>query len=325
LGLQQFCFLEVGDARRFPQPGSLLTMTMTQMLRRASITSLQSHGRAGISIDPRQPGVFTASSGRPIPRHERAARQMFRRRLKAFIVLALLLTALQSFFLFMKVLELPPPTYSRHAVDLQVTPGWRYGYARGWHGAVLVKAVNSAQAVPLTPFDSVEIADAMARELEMVPWKFFGELLFYIGLLAFVLFVPRRLAHGLSLSGRKRRIMPMYMGLWAAAWIVFLLPLLAGGYGASIFSTWEGPGALSCSGPYPMMTATPADTVSYRPLLEAGAMWPLIIGYGVLDLVSGSAHLPTGIGLLIFGTLVHGGWGLLMGANCFLDERNRMQ
>jgi hypothetical protein len=165
----------------------------------------------------------------------------------------------------------------------------------------------------------------MARELEMVPWKFAGELMLYLGLLAFVLFVPRRLAHRLSLSDRLRRIIPMYVVLWAAAWVVFLLPLLATGYGASMFTTWEGPGALSYSGPYLRASAIPAETVSYRPHVEAAAMWPLIIGYGVLALISDSIHVPTGLALLVFGIIVYGGYGLLFGANCYLDERNRLR
>jgi hypothetical protein len=91
-----------------------------------------------------------------------------------------------------------------------------------------------------------------------------------------------------------------------------------------MFTTWEGPGALSYSGPYPRASAIPAETVSYRPLVEAAAMWPLIIGYGLAGLISGSIHLPAGLALLIFGVIVYGGYGLLFGANCCLDERNRL-
>lgn len=218
--------------------------------------------------------------------------------------------------------EIPPEVYSEIARDLQATHGWRYGYVKGWHGAVLVKTVNQKEAIPeCEKIENADITRAMAWELAMVPWKFAGELMLYLGLLAFVLFVPRWLAHRLSTSGRLRRIIPMYMALWAAAWVVFLLPWLAAGYGASMFTTWEGPGAMSYSGPYPRATATPAETVSYRPLVETGAFWPLMIGYGVSGLIFDSALIPMGIALLVFGTLVHGAYGLLMGANCYLDER----
>jgi len=54
-----------------------------------------------------------------------------------------------------------------------------------------------------------------------------------------------------------------------------------------------------------MSSAIPSDTVFYRPLVEAGAMWPLIIGYGLVGLISDSIHVSTGIVLLVFGILVH--------------------
>lgn len=298
---------------------------MSLTLRRAHTINLHPSRQACFSIDLRLPDSFRNSSRRLPPRHTRAIRKKLRRRLKIFIVLSLLIIAVQLFFLFLKVFEIPPEVYCERAWDLQVTPGWRYGYAKGWHGAVLVKTPNQTGVIPVNEaIGGDEITQAMARELELVPWKFVGELMLYLGLLAFVLFVPRWLAHRLSLAGRLRRIIPMYVALWAAAWIVFLLPLLATGYGASMFTTWEGPGALSYSGPYPRASAIPAETVSYRPFVEAAAMWPLIIGYGLAGLISGSIHLPAGLALLIFGVIVYGGYGLLFGANCCLDERNRL-
>ena len=300
-------------------------MPISLTLRRAHTIDLHPNRQACFSIDLDPSNGFTATPRKLPPRHSRAIRKKFRRRLKIFILLSLLIIAVQAFFLFLKVFEIPPEVYSEIAWDLQVTPGWRYGYAKGWHGAVLVKTLNQAEVIPESEaIGGDEITQAMARELEMVPWKFAGELMLYLGLLAFVFFIPRWLAHRLSLSGRLRRIIPMYIVLWAAAWIVFLLPWLASGYGASMFTTWEGPGALSYSGPYPRSSAIPADTVSYRPLVEAGAMWPLIIGYGIVGLISDSIHLPTGIVLLVFGILVHGAYGLLFGANCYLDERNQV-
>jgi hypothetical protein len=300
-------------------------MPISLTLRRAHTIDLHLNRQVCLSIDLGPPKEFAAPPRKLPARHTRAIRKKLRRRLKIFIVFSLLIIAVQLFFLFLKVFEIPPDVYSEIAWDLQVTPGWRYGYAKGWHGAVLVKTPNETGATPVNEaIGGDEVTHAMARELEMVPWKFAGELMLYLGLLAFVLFVPRWLAHRLSLSGRLRRVIPMYVALWAAAWVVFLFPLLATGYGASVFTTWEGPGALSYSGPYPRASAIPAETVSYRPLVEAAAMWPLIIGYGLVGLISGSIHLPTGLALLIFGVIVYGGYGLLFGANCYLDERNRM-
>jgi uncharacterized membrane protein (DUF485 family) len=300
-------------------------MPMSLTLSRLHAIDLHPNRQACFSTGFGSPAGFSDPPRRLPPRHARAIRKKFRRRLKIFIVLSLLIMTVQAFFMFLKVYEIPPEVYSEIARDLQATHGWRYGYVQRWHGAVLVKTANQAEAIPAGErIEDADITQAMARELELVPWKFAGELIFYLGLLAFVLFVPGWLAHRLSASGRLRRIIPMYMALWAAAWIVFLLPWLAVDYGASMFTTWEGPGALSYSGPYPRTTATPAETVSYRPLVEGGAFWPLMIGYGVSGLIFDSTLIPMGIALLVFGTLVHGAYGLLIGANCYLDERNRM-
>jgi hypothetical protein len=254
----------------------------------------------------------------------RAIRKRLQQRSKIFVVLSLLIIMAQVFFLLLKVFEIPPEVYSEIAWDLKTTYGCRYGYVRGWHGAALVKTVNQPEAVPVSAkIENDGIAHAMARELELVPWKFAGELMLYLGLLAFVLFVPRRLAHRLSASGQQRRIVSMYVTLWAAAWIAFLLPWLAAGYGASIFTTWEGPGALSYSGPYLRSSGVPAETVSYRPFLEAASMWPLIIGYAFSDLISDSINPPAGIVLLIFGMIMYGGYGVFFGINVYMDERKR--
>jgi hypothetical protein len=258
------------------------------------------------------------------PKVNLTIRKNFRRRLIIFIVLSLLNIAVQTFFLFLKVFEIRPLVYSEMAWDLKETPDWRYGYVKGWHGAVLVKTPNEAKSIPVNKrIGTDEITQAMARELEMVPWKFAGELILYLSLLGFMLFIPRWLAHRLSESGRQLRIMPMYAALWAAAWCAFILPLLTIGYGASIFTNWQGPGALSYSGPHPMAQAIPADTISYRPLVETAAIWPLIISDVVLGLLNATINVSTGMVLLVSGIIVYGAYGLLIGANCYLDERNR--
>lgn len=137
--------------------------------------------------------------------------------------------------------------FEEHAVELERTPAWRYGYVVQRHGAVLVKTSLDAGAPPLAPAGADdEIARMMARTLRLMPWQAGFELTFYASLWALwrVGMARWRRRFSSELSSPWRRSVAFGL-LWAVLISAVLTPYLVTGYGEPRFSTWRGPGALS--------------------------------------------------------------------------------
>jgi hypothetical protein len=179
-----------------------------------------------------------------------------------------------------KVQCMPVDTYGRIATEIRVTERWRYGYVCGQHGAVLVKTRNTTNAKPAQrSAGDAELSQAMLVELHAYPRRSLLEALLYGVVLAYALVFVPRLRYWLRSSSRA---WPLAMlgesAFWVCAWTLLVGPLLWLGYGASLYTTWAGPGFLSYSGPYlGMPSGFAGETVSYRPLLEAVSAWPVVL------------------------------------------------
>jgi hypothetical protein len=188
-------------------------------------------------------------------------------RLTGFVVL---LVAAQAWFLHNKVSWLPPEDYATHGHDLKPTRTWRFGYVSGRHGARLVRTAPEArpagEAGLFAPGSDLD--GPMLRELQMAPALAGLELVLYL----LVTLAVARVGRFASVRrGARWRwlLLPLIAG-----WLLSL-PLLAVGYGSSIYSNYVGPGAFSSSGPYLRVSFIPAETVSYRSLMEALGLAPL--------------------------------------------------
>jgi hypothetical protein len=229
---------------------------------------------------------------------------------------------------YLTVQRISPEEYSRYASDLSVTAKWRYGYIVPHHGAHLVKA-PTPETVPHLDrgssgdSDDKEIFSAMSHELDTYPLKAALEALLYSFLVGYALLALwLRDKFAAKSSGYSRRI--LFEGaIWALGWTLACLPLLCFGYGSSLFSTWEGPGALSYSGPYPgIITMIPGETISYRPLLETAS---------AISMISKIAVEATGLGRFLPDVTISQFvwiWGVLFycpaaflvcGASCLFD------
>jgi hypothetical protein len=80
-------------------------------------------------------------------------------------------------------------------------------------------------------------------------------------------------------------------------------------YGASLYSTYAGPGCLSYSGPYTHITWQTAETISYRTVVEAIGIAPFWIGMN-----SGLAQLLPSIWTKDFVWLTGTIWYGMLGA-----------
>lgn len=171
--------------------------------------------------------------------------------------------------------------YSRNAFDLTATAKWRYGYVVGHHGTYLVKAHNTPEAVPhLDPGSSndKQLVSAMSQKLDTYPLRAALEALLYSFLVGYAFFLVPCLANKFAPKSSVYSKMILFVcAIVALFWTLACLPLLCFGYGSSLFSTWEGPGASGYSGPYPgLPTGLPGETISYRPLLEVASAIPMI-------------------------------------------------
>lgn len=167
--------------------------------------------------------------------------------------------------------------FDQSARELQRTKTWRYGYVLPHHGAVLVKARNTAGAPPLVPIEPDDrLSTVMARELRLGPWKALLELLFYGGLWALTAAGLPRLARAIAGPTATRGRWAQAVGVAGALLpTVALAPYLCSGYGEPLFSTWQGPGALSYSGPFPQ-TAPLGRSITYRMAIQAVLTYPLL-------------------------------------------------
>ena len=208
-----------------------------------------------------------------------------RRRVAYFILAASAVMALQALCLEFHIPAVKPDFFAGEAVEIKLTPKWRYGYVQLWHGAVLVKARNHDQPTTsgrLTPTVGPEpgIGAIMRRDLDALPGKAALEACLYLALLAYVFFGWGWLKRSLLARGRKRgRLLMAHVLGWLGLWLIASTPLLLWGYGTPLFTNCVGPGALSSSGMYLGRVPAYSSTVSYHFLLAALApacLLPLI-------------------------------------------------
>lgn len=196
----------------------------------------------------------------------------------ASLVVAVLLLQLWSFH--RRVPEVPPTRFEQHAVRLKTESHWIYGYFPGAHGAFLVKAKNPGRPLLSRASADSDLDRLMAVQLSTLPSRAALEGLFYLGVLIWSFLGAPRLAHWFArrklFMNRRAAIAAL---LSAVTIILLLLPKEVAGYGASVFSNWTGPGAMSSSGPYlRMIGRNPAETVSYRTVAEAVLLVPTVVG-----------------------------------------------
>lgn len=200
-------------------------------------------------------------------------------RWRAFVFVLCFLALLHGGSTYLRVQEITPEKYGRQAIDLRETAKWRFGFIAGYHGAYLVKTPHAPDSPPVrhpVP-EEADLASAMAHDLETYPAKSALEAIFYLVLMAYAFFLAPALRIKLApqLARRGRKIL-FEIAAWSLGWTLACLPLIGLGYGGSLFTTWAGPGAWIYSGPYPgFITGLPAETISYRPLLEAASLLPL--------------------------------------------------
>jgi hypothetical protein len=197
------------------------------------------------------------------------------RRVKGFILAAGAVMAVQALCLELRIPAVKPEFFDREAVEIKLTPKWRYGYVKLWHGAVLVKARNrdiEAEEIWKIPPEGPEldVAAAMHQELAAFPIKAVLEVFLYVSLLAYVFFGWGWLKQALLAKGHSRgRLLMAHVLGWLGLWLIAGAPLLLWGYGTPLFTNCVGPGALSASGIYLGQAPAYSFTVSYHYLLAA--------------------------------------------------------
>jgi hypothetical protein len=228
-------------------------------------------------------------------------------------VMAILL--LQWMMLRAKVPTIPEAIYKEDAVDLRVTPKWRYGYAMLHHGAILVRTRNTSNQptdIPSGPHD--EIWSAMDNEFRLIPTKTILESLLYLSLLVYALYGSSWLTD--KIVAEKKGPLAAFVTktiLWMVAWTIASSPLLVGGYGEPLYSTWIGPGALSYSGPYWRISSGCGLTVSYRPFIEIIATGPRLCAVLIGDSIKHLPKISDRAYLWIAGLIFYGTSGFVLG------------
>lgn len=180
-------------------------------------------------------------------------------------------------WLFASVRSIDESTFDERATELERTGTWRYGYVQLYHGAILVKTALVEGAPPLAPIDADDdIAPIMAQELRMVPRKAAFEIGFYAALWALwgALSRLRRRLLGPD-STRWRRSAALGVS-WALMITTVMAPLLLAGYGEPLFSTWQGPGALSYSSAFGSTVPNWGPSFTYRGVLMGVFGFPIL-------------------------------------------------
>jgi hypothetical protein len=231
----------------------------------------------------------------------------------------LLVLWLQSGFVASKILVLDPAQYAELATDLQVNARWRYGYVKQHHGAILVQTENTAQSlawpVDRDANDTVEqrTRSIMFRELQWCPIKAELENLLYIVLLAWAFYgkplITSRLTAGTL--GRRGEFYAHALS-WAVGWSIACFPLLVADYGAPLYSTWNGPGALSSSGPSLGAYFGNGMTVSYRYFIQLVAFFPSILASALNGCVRIPSVLASKLLSYLSGVLFYSASGMLL-------------
>lgn len=280
-----------------------------------------------------------------------------KKRLTYFILSLVFIIGVQWGALALKILTVKPETYHNLAVDLKITPEYRYGYNWSWHGVILVKTPNVEGSSPKvldeelptdgdsdeplpkeystdndhvigstpedqTPFLSDRSLEAIMRdELALVPLKFTLSLALYIVMLLYVFFGVRWIMNKLHINKWRNIGQCSFM---AAAWIIFwmlaFLPFGLYGYGYPLHTDWEGPGALLyCYLPFKISTGN-GLTISYRYVIDILSSYPLML---LAVIAQGFQYLPVigskiQLSLTCMGSLFYG-----LGGIAYILRRNR--
>lgn len=244
-----------------------------------------------------------------------------------FLITIALIATIHGGYTCIQVTRIESDAYGRHAFDLSVTAKWRYGYFVGHDGVFLVKAHNTPGTLPhFNPgsSDDKELFSAMSHKLETYPLRAVLEALFYSFLVGYVFFLVPWLTNKFAPKSSLYSKMILFVSAIAALfWTLACLPLLCFGYGSSLFSMWDGPGASGYAGYsgsfLDFITALPGETISYRPLLEMASCLPMI----ALEVTGLGRCLPEmTIGLIVWisGLLVYCAAAFLVsGAACIID------
>jgi len=194
------------------------------------------------------------------------------------VSVALAAIAVQRHFLRYRVAQMDPEVFAEQAIELKRTNAWIWGYYRSDHGAVLARAPLFELERDSEPFSPEGLTPWMRRDLRLLPWRIGGEVILYVAVAALLVVGGPWLARR---AGRRRAL------AWGAAGVLafalFALPHVATGYGAGLYSNLWGPMPGSYTTP-PFggrPTMLPADTISYRPLLE----WALYPGIQLMVLL----------------------------------------
>ncbi len=201
------------------------------------------------------------------------------RRRAAIMVLGLVgIVALQVWGMERRIRTVDSTQYAQRAYPLKVGAGWRYGFIHEYHGAMLVKArdpgppPSSARAPWMT-----DMAPFMSAELERVPWLAVAEGALYLGCLAYLVLGAGRLLRKLTwASGTPARRATGVAVVVGLLYLLLLLPRLSANYGCSAYTRWIGAFPTAFTPGYDGLTLAPAETVTYRPVLEV-VCWPLML------------------------------------------------
>lgn len=247
------------------------------------------------------------------------------KRIVLFCLCSFFILGFQCLVLSGKILEVEPAAYYNHAIALDVTPEYRYGYVWTSHGAFFVKTPNR-ETPTLENKEDFKIVykglDAvMKRELGLIPLKAALEVCLYVSLLGYAFFGVHRLRMKFHIEEQSSFIQYFFSAAtWMIFWSAAILPLCLFGYGEPLQSDVIGPGAVIGSPPLFSSSAGTPVTISYRTTMEFLTTPPLMLG----TLFNfGLKHLPVVrniflYNLWILGLLFYGMAG--MGHTLLKDE-----
>lgn len=254
---------------------------------------------------------------------------IFRRPILLFFTMWLLL--MHGGAAYLKVAKISPAEYSRYAVDLRDTETTRYGYVPLHHGAILVCARNTPETIHRWEKETETDADTnqdlsevsgvrsiMLQQLQWYPWKVIFETILYSLFVGYVFFWAAKLRKFFAPpeSGSLYKVAFEAL-LFIYGWTLIAFPLVEFSYGASLYSTWAGPGALSWSSPAVPMGIS-AETISYRPVMELLCLFPMIF-VEITGLQYLLPEMSVAVTAWLAGVLFFGAIGALYrSAECFL-------
>jgi hypothetical protein len=228
------------------------------------------------------------------------------------VIVAIFLVVIHGVSVWFRVISIPPEKYLQYeAVDLKVTPNYRYGYVADYHGSFLVKTSNGPEfaSYQLDNDNDKDVFAWMKKDLEWYPRKAALEAVFYGAVWAYAFALApwlRKRMQGVHWLGRTI----LRGAFWAGGWALITSPLMLLDYGCSLYTTYNTPGAAGYSGPYfGIATGFAAETISYRHVVELTGgpatismvdLLPAGLVHSVRDCVFWSGILAYGmVGLLL--------------------------